>query len=1054
MPELLQQTYELLNQLGAGGGGVVYLARHSRLNKLVALKEDKRVIDKSDLSLRREVDSLKNLNHQYIPQVYDFFQENGKVYTVMDYIEGRSFDKCLEQNEFFTQSQVVQWGKQLLEALCYLHNQKPKGILHADIKPANIMLTPQGDIRLIDFNIALVLGVDGAIAVGRSFGYASPEHYGYYFTKETKLVKGNTKHKRSGTINSETLPSETEYTEILTNNTDFIDEKNNEKIDVGNKTELLLDNMTEPLSNDITVPLNANLTEINSQNITEKLPNITPEENELIEQLNSDKVDRIVYHQVSVKSSLEEHKIYNGYSYVTTENTQIRLDVRSDIYGLGATLYHLLTGERPSKDAPMVRPLDRTKYSHSFIKILEKALEPDPNYRYQTADEMLRDLENIRKNDYRSKALRLVTWSTIVLYTTGFALGGYFTFIGLTRMEANQASKVLAEYSKNALSEGNPTLALDYALQSLPTPDGKFVPDYTTEGQYALSQALGIYEFSEGYHVARTVTLNSEVLGLSLSKDGALGAVLTLGELSILSVASGEILVTLPTVHSALSEFFFVDDTTLFYAGENGVILYDCKNFTPIWTGELGTHLSMSEDGSFFACLYKDESKAFVYDRSGNLINQVDFGDYRQKMPVNDLFANPNDNLFALSNDGSLLAVSFDGGGLMLYDCTFTNEEEKEDFELFDISDFTSFSGGFYQHYFAFACTNQEGTLFAIFDTTDWRQTGGFSLTSKITVSMDTTGLYLSTENKVVGIHPETGDQREIAYTGDSDVISFHHSKDGHVLVLTHDFGYSFYDPLTNLIEKKMEGDDGLRFGAISNQSALMGSLDSALVKILTLENYPENHFASYDSYFDPLEVRVNPDENSIFLFRLDSLAIFDCHGVLLAENYFPEEKDIYDQQFRRDEGHLEVIYYDGTIEYYSIKNGTLLETIQGEEPDRAVTDFFETTNYKIEAPLHGNPMVYDKNGENTNEIMKYIEVSDYLTYVTEIGEQILLEFYSTDGARYGLLCDENLEMIARLPNLTDYKDGYFYFNEGKGSIKREKLYSLDELLSMGESKV
>lgn len=1025
MPELLQQTYELLNQLGAGGGGVVYLGRHSRLNKLVVLKQDKRNIHTSDASLRREVDSLKNLTHQYIPQVYDFFKENEKVYTVMDYIEGKSFDQFLDSGTVFTQAEVVQWAKQLLEALVYLHNQKPKGILHADIKPANIMLTPQGDVRLIDFNIALVLGVDGAVAVGRSFGYASPEHYGYRFESNKK-----TSFQKKSVTSQTSYRSKVDVTELLG--------RNDGTARLNDRTESLSEEHTEPLSEDR----------------TELLTN--REKTEILSRYDRDKnssVDVTAW-QSGQNPVPKSPQHFPGYSYSGSTSGEIILDVRSDIYGLGATLYHLLTGERPQKDAPFVAPLDRKKYSKSVIDIIEKAMNPDIDLRYQTAEEMLKAFEHIRKNDKRSKNLRKIAVCTALLCGSGFAVGGYFTFIGLTRMEATQASKVLAEYSKSALAEGNPTLALDYALQSLPIPDGKLVPDYTTEGQYALSQALGVYQFTEGYHVARTVTLKSEVLGLTLSKDGALAAVLTLGELNIISVDTGEILATLPTVHSALSEFFFVDDTTLFFAGENGVTLYDCTQFMVMWTGELGTRLSMSEDGSFFASLYKDESKAFVYDRSGNLINQVAFGDYRQKMPVNDLFVNPNDNLFSISNDGNLLAVSFDGGALMLYDCTFTNEEEKEDFEFFDSSDYTSFSGGFYQHYFAFACTNQEGTMFTIFDSTDWSQTGGFSLTSKITVNMDNTGLYLSTENKVVRIHPETGAQEEIAYTAESDVVSFYHSEDGHVLVLTQDFGYSFYDPLTNLIEKKMEGDDGLRFGAISNQSALMGSFDSSLLKILTLENYPENHFASYDSYFKPLEVRVNPEENSIFLFQLEGLAIYDNYGILMAENSFPQEKDIYDQQFRRDDGYLEVLYYDGSVEYYSIENGALLETVQGVEPDKAMTDYFETENYKIEAPLHGNPVVYDKNAVESQGALKTIDISDYLTYVTEIGEQILLEFYSTDGARYGLLCDGNLEIIARLPNLTDYKDGYFYFDEGKGSIKREQMYSLEELLLMGENKV
>ena len=178
MSQIIADSYEILQQIGSGGGGVVYLGRHLRLGKLVVLKADRRDLTARPEVLRREVDALKNLSHTYIPQVYDFVAENGVVYTVMDYIEGESLDKPLKRGERFSQAQVIKWACQLLEALCYLHSRPPHGILHSDIKPSNLMLTPQGDIRLIDFNIALALGEEGAVRVGFSRGYASPEHYG------------------------------------------------------------------------------------------------------------------------------------------------------------------------------------------------------------------------------------------------------------------------------------------------------------------------------------------------------------------------------------------------------------------------------------------------------------------------------------------------------------------------------------------------------------------------------------------------------------------------------------------------------------------------------------------------------------------------------------------------------------------------------------------------------------------------------------------------------------------------------------------------------------
>ena len=178
MTQVIAGTYEIIGKIGSGGGGDVYLAHHLRLDKKVVLKADKRKISTPPELLRVEVDVLKHLSHTYIPQVYDFFTENDTVYTAMDYIEGESFDKALKEGKTFTQAQVIRWGRQLLEALSYLHRpihgDPPHGYTHSDIKPANLMLTPQGDIRLIDFNISLALGEETII--GRSEGYASPEH--------------------------------------------------------------------------------------------------------------------------------------------------------------------------------------------------------------------------------------------------------------------------------------------------------------------------------------------------------------------------------------------------------------------------------------------------------------------------------------------------------------------------------------------------------------------------------------------------------------------------------------------------------------------------------------------------------------------------------------------------------------------------------------------------------------------------------------------------------------------------------------------------------------
>ena len=166
-------TYEILDKLGEGAGGIVYKAYHKRLRQEVVIKQHRR----SAVSLtgsRREVDILKNLHHSYLPQVLDFFEIDGDVYTVMSYVPGKSFAQLLAEGYRFTPKELSRWGMQICSALNYLHSQNPP-VIHCDIKPANIMLTPRGDICLIDFNISFYLG-DTAV-LGYTNGYTSPEQY-------------------------------------------------------------------------------------------------------------------------------------------------------------------------------------------------------------------------------------------------------------------------------------------------------------------------------------------------------------------------------------------------------------------------------------------------------------------------------------------------------------------------------------------------------------------------------------------------------------------------------------------------------------------------------------------------------------------------------------------------------------------------------------------------------------------------------------------------------------------------------------------------------------
>ena len=177
---ILQDTYRDITEIGSGGGGTVYKAYHIRMEKYVVLKKIHDSFLGDSIDIRRELDILKNLRHSYLPTVLDFIEDDGSVYTVMDYIQGESFESLLQKGVHFTQARLAKYARQLGEVLVYLHGQNPP-IVHGDIKPANLILTPQDDICLIDFNISQIKGGIVGLNMGYTPGYAAPE--------QVKLVK-------------------------------------------------------------------------------------------------------------------------------------------------------------------------------------------------------------------------------------------------------------------------------------------------------------------------------------------------------------------------------------------------------------------------------------------------------------------------------------------------------------------------------------------------------------------------------------------------------------------------------------------------------------------------------------------------------------------------------------------------------------------------------------------------------------------------------------------------------------------------------------------------
>lgn len=165
---LLHDRYQVLERIGQGGTGSIFLAEDTRLEgRLCAIKEvsyDRALPPETLAQAReqffREASVLARLDHPNLPKVSDYFSAENRDYLVMDYIPGKDLRERMldakQEKTFLSEKEVLHWAMQLADALNYLHRQEPP-ILHRDIKPSNLKLTPSGLLKLVDFGLVKIM---------------------------------------------------------------------------------------------------------------------------------------------------------------------------------------------------------------------------------------------------------------------------------------------------------------------------------------------------------------------------------------------------------------------------------------------------------------------------------------------------------------------------------------------------------------------------------------------------------------------------------------------------------------------------------------------------------------------------------------------------------------------------------------------------------------------------------------------------------------------------------------------------------------------------------
>lgn len=180
---LVDGKYKILSEIGHGGMSVVYMAINEKANKTWAVKEVRKDgvqnFEAVKQGLVAETDILKKLSHPNLPSIIDVIDTNDSFIIIMDYIQGNSLDVALKEFGAQPQENVIAWAKQLTDVLGYLHSRTP-AIIYRDMKPANIMLRPDGNVTLIDFGTAREYkekNLADTTCLG-TVGYAAPEQFG------------------------------------------------------------------------------------------------------------------------------------------------------------------------------------------------------------------------------------------------------------------------------------------------------------------------------------------------------------------------------------------------------------------------------------------------------------------------------------------------------------------------------------------------------------------------------------------------------------------------------------------------------------------------------------------------------------------------------------------------------------------------------------------------------------------------------------------------------------------------------------------------------------
>jgi len=183
------EGFELIDLIGTGGFGSVYKAKDKRLERTVALKFFSKRAETQEFNLKKEAESASRLSHENIAQVYSWHDSNDLVFYSMEYIQGVSLDEYLRM---YTNVDVYDKLRIIAEAARGLSAAHSQGILHRDIKPQNILVSKEGQVKIVDFGLSRKVQEVNARSrskmIAGTLGYMSPEQASGKATNEASDI--------------------------------------------------------------------------------------------------------------------------------------------------------------------------------------------------------------------------------------------------------------------------------------------------------------------------------------------------------------------------------------------------------------------------------------------------------------------------------------------------------------------------------------------------------------------------------------------------------------------------------------------------------------------------------------------------------------------------------------------------------------------------------------------------------------------------------------------------------------------------------------------------